>query len=831
MEHRPDATDAGASERAAAAREIARVVMRRRTAGEPVSDAEVIAQNDCLLPELAAELRKLALIERAAAAAHSTGTTVIDDSAPIGTGLLGFGPVRIHGYEIVREIGRGGQGLVYEAIQQGTRRPVAIKVIRCVDCDGDGSRFEREVRILGRLRHPNIAAIHESGRVGADDYFVMDFIDGVPLDEWIQQQSRGEDAADHPATLRRVVGAFATISDAVNAAHLIGVIHRDLKPANIRVDRLGTPFILDFGLARPADATDASILAGITESGQFVGSLPWCSPEQVSGLPDAIDIRTDVYALGVMLYRALAGHFPYEVRGPLPEVWQRIRHASPLPLRRARESPLAPLVDGDLEAIVFRCLAKEPERRYQSAGELARDLNHHLAGEAIDARRDSSWYVLRKALRRYRVAAGVVCAFAALAAASAVLFAVQARQVRLERDRATAARAASEKVSSFLEGLLSAADPFSDPRHRGDITLRTAVDLAAGRIEREFAGDPLLEAAVRNVIGRTYRELGALGPAEANLQRALDLRTGLLPAGDPGIAESLHELAVLRQMQERFGDAEALCRRALAIRSAAPNSAVAETTKSRLLLANLLRERNQLDDAEAEARAAVTLADAAAPALLAESQSALGGVLRARGGAARRDGDRVAAAAFTKQAEAAYGDALRLRRESRGGNHPDVATSLNNLAALYCEQGRWAEAIPLMHEALEIYRARLGGRHVYLARVLANLGAAYDKTAAPADAERCYRQALDIRTDAALTGEPDTAYMKFGLAMALVQQQRDDEARGWLEQALESFRETRGPADAHTRGAALRLAELYRRTGAPEKAAQLETAGGEGDAP
>ncbi|MBP7937723.1 MAG: protein kinase [Phycisphaerae bacterium] len=334
----------------------------------------------------------------------------------------------IPGYSIIREIHRGGQGVVYEAVQKTTRRKVAIKVMR----EGpfasrqDKTRFEREVHVLAALKHPNIVAIHESGTAAGSFYFVMDYISGQPPDACMAAGRRG---------VRETLVLFQKICEAVNAAHLHGVIHRDLKPSNIRIDTDGEPQILDFGLAKVAAGEAAGESPMMTVTGQFVGSLPWASPEQAEGVPGKIDVRTDVYSLGVILYQMLTGRFPYDVVGNFREVLDRIITTPPV-----RPRLLCGDIDDEVETIVLKCLSKQRERRYQSAGELARDIGHYLAGDPIEAKRDSSWYVLRKNLRRYRAAVAVACGFVLVIALALIVSLFLLREVTVERGRAVQAK-------------------------------------------------------------------------------------------------------------------------------------------------------------------------------------------------------------------------------------------------------------------------------------------------------------------------------------------------------------------------------------------------------
>ncbi len=291
----------------------------------------------------------------------------------------------IQGYQILREIHRGGQGVVYQALQKSTQRKVAIKVLHegPFAAPRSRARFEREVQILGALNHPNIVNIHDSGRTAGDAlYYVMDYVRGQSLREFVRERK---------LPLAAALELFATVCEAVQHAHVRGIIHRDLKPANILVDSDGRPIVVDFGygklLAGTADA--------LSLTQDVMGTLAYMSPEQTRGNPDQIDARSDVYSLGVILYELLTGTFPYPVTGNLRDVLENIVHTAPV-----RPSTVRHQLRADLETIVLKCLNKQPERRYQSAGELAHDLRRYLAGEPIEAKRDSLLYVLGTRARR-----------------------------------------------------------------------------------------------------------------------------------------------------------------------------------------------------------------------------------------------------------------------------------------------------------------------------------------------------------------------------------------------------------------------------------------------
>jgi len=316
----------------------------------------------------------------------------------------------INGYRIVREIGSGGQGSVYLAEQVSTSRPVAIKVLPGGPFAQaqTRARFEREAAALAALDHPNVVRIVDRCRTADGSMaLVMDYVDGRPIDRVVADRPPPENGA------RPTVLLFAAVADGVDEAHRRGIVHRDLKPSNVLVDRRGTPRVVDFGLARSCDGpTDTRV----TTTGQMVGSLPWASPEQVCGAGiEALDARSDVYSLGVMLYRALTGQPPYPTQGSLRKVLDAIQYAAALP-PHTLPAAQARGVDAALSAVVLKALAKRPGDRYVTAGEFARELRAWAAGH-----RTVAWYaVLRKAKRRRWQLVGVAAAIAVALSLAAV---------------------------------------------------------------------------------------------------------------------------------------------------------------------------------------------------------------------------------------------------------------------------------------------------------------------------------------------------------------------------------------------------------------------------
>ena len=307
-------------------------------------------------------------------------------------------PDAVPGFEIIGEIGRGGMGVVYRAVQLSTKRVVALKVMLAGAFASRSAqrRFQREVELAARFRHPGIVRVLEGDRTSTGQpYYAMDYVQGVHLDRWLSTSQ-----PDVHTTLR----LFVDICEAVEHAHQNRVVHRDLKPANVVIDADGKPHILDFGLSKDTDQTSAEDTPSTVLSipGQVTGTLRYLSPEQAAGTPAEVDPRTDVHALGVMLFEALTGALPFDSAGSPSDVMQRIREDPP-----ARPSSLSSHVDGELETIILKALEKEKQRRYQSVTEFREDLGRYLCDELPLARRPSSFYVFRKRVSRHRIAFGV----------------------------------------------------------------------------------------------------------------------------------------------------------------------------------------------------------------------------------------------------------------------------------------------------------------------------------------------------------------------------------------------------------------------------------------
>jgi len=662
----------------------------------------------------------------------------------------GSQPDRIGPYRILALIGEGAMGIVYEAEQERPRRRVALKIIRPgVSTPAMLRRFEHEYEFLGRLQHDGIAQIYQAAIAdigfGPQPYFTMELVRGRRLDDYVRIRE---------LDLRQRLTLVAEIADAVQHAHHRGVIHRDLKPANILVTESGNPKVLDFGLARAAQAELQSTVQ--TMAGEVVGTMSYMSPEQVVGDMSELDTRSDVYALGVILYELLSGRLPFDVsRKSLPEAVRIIRDEEP-----ARLSSIARSLPTDVQTIVAKALEKDKLRRYGSASDLAEDIHRFLRNEPIVARRPSASYQVRKFAHRHKgLVGGAVAVLVALVIGVVVSTWQAVRASRAERvaqaraDEAQSEKAKAEAVTKFLTEMLGSANP-AQARGR-DVTVRAALDEAARTVDAgAMREQPEVEVAVRNAIGTTYEGLGLFEAAERQLWAARGLQARSARNAVLLADTNVRLVNVLYKLQ-KFKEARPVAEEAVRLRQDALGSRHPDTATALDDLGAVLIATDDAAGAEARMREALAIRrEALGPddPQLSTSLNNLGYVLQEKDD--------------LQQAEAMFLESLAIDRRRLGDDHPEVAIKLVNLARLNNDRHRQEAAEPFAREAAAIRRKVLGNDHPSLANALDQLASAV-QFRDPDEEERLRREALAIATRAFGPGHPETARLQSNLGWML----------------------------------------------------------------
>lgn len=624
------------------------------------------------------------------------------------------------GFHVVRRLGRGGMGAVYEARQERPQRTVALKTLDVpFPSDRARRRFEDEAEILARLRHPAIAQVLAAGsaRVGTVDvpWFAMELVEEPrAIDQFVRERQLG---------LRAVLALFSSVCDAVHCAHQHGVIHRDLKPANVLVDRRGQAKLIDFGIARLAER-DAE--ARFTRTGEILGTLAYMSPERLerAGIDDGTPV--DVYALGVMLYELLAGSPPVPIDAlPPARVMELLLAADPPP-----PSHHAPAIPVELDWITRKAMAREPERRYASADALAQDLRRFAQDEPVSASPPSATYRLRKLAWRHRVLLGVAATAFLAVSIGFVVAMVGWRRVAAAEQLAQRKAATLSDVNRFQENVLFSAQMESVD---GDLRLVDAVDHAAARIQRRKFHDPVAEVATRRAVGNAYLGLGRLQDAEEHLLRA----KAVLSEHDIDRKEGWHELvadslAQLYQKQGRHELAEREARQSLADCLAFFGTDSVATAVARHNLASML-VGNDAGRAEALELAADALStfDRAADSPADRAVHARTLVAGALADLRRFD-----------EAERMFAEALACAERELDEDHPARLATLGAWASFLFFQRRFAESAPLHARLAAAWERTRGAHHPRTLSAQSSLAAAQGELGRYGDAEATLRRVV-----------------------------------------------------------------------------------------
>ena len=772
-----------------------------------------------------------------------SGDAAPADPAGPAAGLVGQ---RLGPYDIVRLVGLGGMGAVYEAArdEEGVRRTVAVKLVR-LDLNEPAvfARFRREHRILARLKHRNIATLLDAG-IAPDGrpFLVMEYVEGEPITAWCDR--RGLGVAQRLALFRQVCAA-------VQHAHRNLVVHRDLKPGNILVTAEGDVKLLDFGVAQLLDAQADSELPLTRGGGPRPYTPEYASPEQIRG--DALTTASDVWSLGVVLFELLAGHRPFEAArsrtaleravldGPVPRPSQAVDDEAARSRGERDAARLRRRLAGELDNIVLLALRPEPESRWPSVEALADDVRCWLEGRPVTAQRGWVGYRLRKFLRRNRAATAATVLLVLALAAGAVTTGVQARHARRAQLRA-------EKVSGFLADLVQSVQPEGGRR---DVMVSEVLDAAAQRLSASAIDEPGVRTELERVIGQSELALGRLEQAEKHLLEAaarqeqltgrrssqyvnaltyvadVYLAGGSLDRADSVIGVGLDLaralsaepdtlyaslLSMRGSIANNRGDpvaAERAHREVMEIRERLlnPRSDLFITTYNNLAVS--LGTQGRWAAAESLQRRAVAIARANHPApsvQVANTENSLATALDLQG--------------KLDEADSLYADVLEQRGRLLGREHPDYASTLANYAGFVFERGRYDRAAGLCRELLALRGGALPESHPSIASALQTLGRCLDRQGLAAEAGRAFTESLDLRrrylgddswlvgSSTGMLGEHVTATGDYPRAERLLL-----EADRILTAAL-------GPDHARTRQNTGRLVRLYEAWGRPDEAAR-----------
>ena len=694
-------------------------------------------------------------------------------------------------YKLLEKIGEGGYGIVYMAEQaEPIRRRVALKVLKLgMDTKQVIAHFEAERQALALMDHPNIARVLDAGATNTGQpYFAMELVEGIKITDYCDQ---------HSLPTRQRLDLFIQVCQAVQHAHQKGIIHRDLKPSNIlvtKLDGLPAPKVIDFGIAKATGQqvlTDKTVLTAFQ---QFIGTPAYMSPEQAGMSGADVDTRSDIYALGVLLYELLTSHLPFDkaelLHAGFDEMRRLIREKEPLkPSTRLSTLPaealttvadhqhteppkLLHVVRGDLDWIAMKCLEKDRARRYQTASELATDIRRHLDNDVIVARPPDWKYRLWKLIQRNRLAFGAAGVVLALALGAAISTWQAVRATRAERGQTELAR--------FLKQMLMGVGP-SVARGRDTTILREILEMTTARLGKDLEKQPEVEAELRNRIGSLYLELGDYDKAEEMARQALAIRRSrhLQPLK---VADSLNNLGNVLYKKGKLPDAEVAHREALAIRQKRLGAEDPEVANSLSNLGNVLWGEGKLAQAEVLFRQALAIRkkrlgydneDTAA------SLDNLAGVLSLE--------DKL------PEAEKMQREAVALNVKLLGSNHPDVAISMNNLADTLREEGKLDEAEATNRAVLTLRKKLLGEEHPDVAASLHSLAAVLAAEGKWNEAEGTNRAALAIRRKVLKNRHPDVAGSLNNLAGVLVQERKLAEAETLQREALDIQKEMLGP--------------------------------------
>jgi tetratricopeptide (TPR) repeat protein/predicted Ser/Thr protein kinase len=747
-------------------------------------------------------------------------------------------PERIGPYVIIRELGRGGMGVVYEAQQEHPRRRVAIKVVPGLGSSEQRRRLTQEAQALALIETPGVARVYETGTAevfgSRTPYIAMELVEGEQIDDWVREQR---------LSVEDRLRLIARVADAVQAAHSRGVVHRDLKPGNIKVvpDRAGPgqPKVLDFGIAHLRGA--GLTLQTMTAPGSGpIGTLQYMSPEQFDTQRSPIDARSDIYALGAVGYTILAGLEPYDMRdATLASAARLISEQDPKPLGAIDRS-----LRGDIEIVIAKAMSRSPDRRYQTMEAFGSDLRRIVSRQPVQARPPSVPYLFARFVQRNT-------ALSASATLIALLIVVSFFWIGRERGRAIAESQTSAAVSAFLVDMLRSIEP--NTAQGEDVTVREVLDNAIDRLdEGELRDQPETNARLRLVIAQVQQALGRYDEAIEQTEIAMEMLESVHGEHHLQVTRAIEQLAQIETLAGRYEDAERHFLLASERLGRAGRREVILSSDGSL--GHVYYWTGRYDESERFFRDAIEQlgdTDPAEDPRIGHALSSLGSVLEYQGKLdeaieAHRAGVDAQIAYYgdehTEAAEAyndygntlvvagrfqealdAHQRALEIRSKLLDPRHPEMAVTMNNLALVLVRMGESDRAIPMLEDAIDIRMGSIGLEHPATCSSLGNLARAYMETDRLDDALSAFDRAVAAAERTVGETHPMSIVFRANRADCLARLGRFEEAEPAMLAEHEKAVATLGAHHFRTRTIARQVRAMYERMGRDDLVARWDS--------